>query len=632
MKHFLRTPILLIVALLLGSHSISANSNTVRRKITRKEKKADRLFIRGEYVKSIELYELAANSEKSNQKDHLVSLHLKIARLSVALMLHEKVATYYTFIFENDRSKLTIDDICNYVDALRQCGEFTKAELVCRSFAFDDSYFRNQRFSNLLNSLTYNRHYSVIPDGGVQIEKLPSTSNSAEYWIGDFQGEKFYALSSSYVHDPAKVFYHQNQYMVLNDSLKKQIVFPNVPLAMQNGPVVFGKSGDVMIATVNEYNGIDYISNPNAENSIYRTNLFFSIFDKKRRRWSNFEPIVNNEGIYSYAHPFLTDNDSTLYFTSNRPGGYGGMDLYRIDRVTESEWSTPVNMGPYVNTEGNEIFPSLIDNKMIFSSNGLAGNGGYDIFQVALFNKKPLDGTLYHFPNPINSAFNDFGYRYLDGTEYFVSDRSDSGDDIYQIKRIGTGLQLNQDVHKVDQVNSLTGESVIMAGYDQSIVSESKSVEGNSALYKLYTENQLLLSVYFDFDSDQITMDSQSQISDLMYSGELAGIQSVMVLGYADELGSAQYNMNLSESRAIKVANEIAKYNVIPVIFFEGRGKLLLNLDMLNKESLRLNIGSELSGTSEKYSIDEKKKLLRPARKVDIIVYKLKQNKSILNK
>lgn len=632
MKHFLRTPILLILALLLGSHSVLANSSSVRRKITRKEKKADRLFIRGEYAKSIELYESAVNTEMTRKNQDLISLHLKIARLSVALMLHEKVAVHYTYIFENERTSLSIDDICNYVDALRQCGEFTKAELVCRSFAFDESYFRNQRFTNLLNSVTYNRHYSVIPDNGLQIEKLPSTTNAAEYWIGDFQGDKFYAISSSYVHDPAKVFYHQNQYMVLNDSLKKQIHFPNISLAMQNGPVVFGKTGDLMIVTVNEYNGIDYISNPNAENAIYRTNLFFSFFDKKKRRWSNFEPIVNNEGTYNYAHPFLTDNDSTLFFTSNRPGGYGGMDLYRVNRISESEWNIPVNLGPQVNTEGNEIFPSLIDKKLIFSSNGLAGNGGYDIFQITLYDKKPLDGTLYHYPNPINTAFNDFGYRYFEGTEYFVSDRSDSGDDIYRIKRIGTGLQLNQDVYKVDQVNSLTGESVIMTGYDQSVVSGSKAVEGNSELYKLYAENQLLLSIYFDFDSDQITSDSKILINDLMLSGELAGIESVMVLGYADELGSLQYNMNLSESRAIKVANEVAKYNVIPVIFFEGRGKLLLNLDMLNKESIRLNLGSELSGTNEKYSIDEKKKLLKPARKVDIIVYKLKQNKSILNK
>ncbi|MGL5690823.1 MAG: OmpA family protein [Bacteroidales bacterium] len=620
------------MALLLGSHSVFANSSTVKRKITRNEKKADRLFIRGEYAKSIELYESAIDAEKYDKKQDKISLHLKIARLSVALMLHEKVATHYTYVFDNNQTSLSIDDICNYVDALRQCGEFTKAELVCRSFAFDESYFRNQRFTNLLNSVTYNRHYSVIPDNGLQIEKLPSATNAAEYWIGEFQGDRFYAISSSYVHDPAKVFYHQNQYMVLNDSLKKQISFPNVPFAMQNGPVIFGKNEDLMIATVNEYNGIDYISNPNSENSIYRTNLFFSFFDKKKRRWSNFVPIVDNDGKYSYAHPFLTDNDSTLYFTSNRPGGYGGMDLYRIERISDSQWSVPVNLGPQVNSEGNEIFPSLLDKKLVFSSNGLTGNGGYDIFHITMYNKKPLDGTLYHYPNPINTAFNDFGYRRLDETEYFVSDRSNSGDDIYRIKRIGTGLQLNQDIHIVDHVNSLTGESVVMTGYDQSVVSESKAVEGNSELYRLYAENQLLLSIYFDFDSDQITSESKNQINDLILSGELGGIESVMVLGYADELGSSQYNMNLSESRAIKVANEVAKYNVIPVIFFEGRGKLLLNLDMLNKESIRLNLGAELNGTSEKYSVDEKKKLLRPARKVDIIVYKLKQNKSILNK
>lgn len=626
MNNIPRISVVLALFLFLISQSLYAiNGRSSYRKNSRKEKKADHYFIRGEYNKSILLYESIVNTLEN--KNDLALLHLKIARLCVALMMHQKTVNHYDYVFEHQQLNLTIDDICNYADALRQCKEYAKAELICRSFAFNEHYSRNQRFSNLLNSLIHNRYYSFYPDEAILIENLPLAANSTKYWIGEYQDESFYAMSNSYVQDPSKVFYHQNQFMTLGDSTRKSNVLKILPLAMQNGPVAFSKNGDLMIATVNEYNGIAYIEKPDSENPVYRTNLFYSVLDRAGGRWSGFRPLINNEEKYSYAHPYLINNDSSLLFSSNRPGGYGEMDLYRIDRISNTEWSEPVNLGPLVNTDGNEIFPYVSDGKLIFSSNGFIGNGGYDMYQIVLSGKQPVKGTLYHFPSPINSAFNDFGYKHLAGKEYFVSDRYNRSDNIYQIKRIGSGLQLEQETQKLNFENTLKGSSAIINGYDQSIVKMAKNADGNSSLYKLYKENQLLLSVYFDFDSDQITEESQNLINDLMQSGDLRGVESLRVIGYADELGSSEYNLNLSESRAIKVMNEIAKFKTIPSILHEGRGKLLLKPTLLNNGMINMDLNPELSGVNNIHATDEMKRLLRPARKVDIIVHRVKQNK-----
>lgn len=632
MKGQMTIPVFLLLSLITCSVNLYADNAVWKRKIYRKEKKADQLFIRGDYTKSIDLYESLLNSSKLKNKQDLELLHLKIARLSTALMLHNNAVNHYSYVFESNQERLTIEDVCNYMDALRQCGLHSRAELVCRSFAFDDSFFQNQRFNNMLNSLTYHRHYSLFPDDGVYLAKLPLSSSASEDWIGEYKGEKIYARSRSHVHDPSKIFFHQNHYMLLNDSIETPVVFPNLPVAMQNGPVVFSSDGSLMIATLNEYNGVDYIDNPNSENPIYRTNLCFSVYDKKKKRWSQYEPIFNNEGVYNYAHPFLSDNDSVLFFSSNRPGGYGGMDLYKSKRINEREWGTPINLGPIVNTEGNEIFPYVYNHKLCFSSNGLPGNGGYDLFRVTLEKTQPLKGTLYHFSNPVNSAFNDFGYKIVDDSEYFVSDRDSARDDIFVIKRLDAGLGLNQDIHKLNVENAISGVSNIVHGFNNSITEGMEELKGNSSLYKLYKEKDVLLSVYFDFDSDQITPESKEKIREMMSLDGLENIESLMVIGYADEFGSVQYNQNLSESRAIKVANEIARFNIVPTIYFEGRGKLHLNLDFINKDKIRVNLDSELSAINNKYSDEEKKRLLKPARKVDIIVDRVKRTNTTLNK
>jgi hypothetical protein len=96
-----------------------------------------------------------------------------------------------------------------------------------------------------------------------------------------------------------------------------------------------------------------------------------------------------------------------LIFASNRPGGLGGMDLY-VSYKLGTLWSEPVNLGPKVNTAGNEVFPFIhADNTLYFASNGHGGKGGLDLFQIKLENGDW--GRLDPLPAPFNTPEDDFG-------------------------------------------------------------------------------------------------------------------------------------------------------------------------------------------------------------------------------
>lgn len=138
---------------------------------------------------------------------------------------------------------------------------------------------------------------------------------------------------------------------------------------------------------------------------------------------------------YSFTHPSLSKDGRTLYFASDMPGGFGGMDIY-VSKLVEGEWSEPVNLGPNVNTTENELFPFIHESSYLFySSNGREGFGGMDIYVT-----RKQDGEWLHsenMGNPVNTPSNDFSmFVNRDFTlGYFSSDRAGGlgGDDIYRL-------------------------------------------------------------------------------------------------------------------------------------------------------------------------------------------------------
>jgi outer membrane protein OmpA-like peptidoglycan-associated protein/tetratricopeptide (TPR) repeat protein len=168
------------------------------------------------------------------------------------------------------------------------------------------------------------------------------------------------------------------------------------------------------------------------ETNINRRKLQISSAKLENEKWLSTEYFQYNDSSYNVAHPALIQDGKVLVFSSDRPGGKGGMDLYSCNLNENNTWDAPVNISQ-LNTSGNEIFPSFnSDGDLSFSSNGLLGLGGLDIF-----NSK-FDGKTFSAPEnvkaPINSTYDDFSLTSFNDFEsgYFSTNRFEStaSDDI----------------------------------------------------------------------------------------------------------------------------------------------------------------------------------------------------------
>lgn len=195
-----------------------------------------------------------------------------------------------------------------------------------------------------------------------------------------------------------------------------------------NGPAAMDASGTTLFYTSNNVQGGKRTKD---EQGITRMKIFMAKWDGGKFDGAISLPF-NADG-YSVQHPSVTPDGKILYFASDMPGGQGGMDIW-MSTWNGTGWDAPKNMGSQINTKGNEAFPCVTkEGKLYFSSNGLPGLGGLDVFVTDMVAAPKNVGA------PINSSSDDFGISFLaDGMSgYFSSNRGGKGDndDIYYFKK-----------------------------------------------------------------------------------------------------------------------------------------------------------------------------------------------------
>jgi outer membrane protein OmpA-like peptidoglycan-associated protein len=201
--------------------------------------------------------------------------------------------------------------------------------------------------------------------------------------------------------------------------------------AYHDGPVCFNATGSQIFMT---RNNLENGKVREDEKDVTRLKIFQSNFENGK--WGIDIPFMYNSDKYSCAHPALSADGKTLYFSSDMPGTVGGMDIWKCT-WNGTAWDNPVNLGASINTKGSEIFPTVTkDGVLYFSSNGLPGFGGLDIYSIKA---NETNGSPLNAGSPINSPSDDFGITLGEDQKsgYFTSNRKLQGtnDDIYFFRK-----------------------------------------------------------------------------------------------------------------------------------------------------------------------------------------------------
>lgn len=155
----------------------------------------------------------------------------------------------------------------------------------------------------------------------------------------------------------------------------------------------------------------------------------------EEKGWTNFKKVPFCNPNYSYGHPAISSDGNTLYFVSNIPSAKGATDIFKVNIEGNNEYSQPENLGELVNSTRKEMFPFISEEgTLYFSSDRANGLGGLDIYSAELDDNNHFS-TAKLLPAPINSKYDDFSYVIDDAkNEGYFSSRRPSGkgeDDIY---------------------------------------------------------------------------------------------------------------------------------------------------------------------------------------------------------
>lgn len=336
--------------------------------------------------------------------------------------------------------------------------------------------------------------------------------------------------------------------------------------------------------------------------------IYKATINRQTKQVTDIKELPFNSDQYSCAHPMLTVNEKYLYFASDMPGSIGMSDIYRVKILGNDTYGEPENLGPKLNTEGRETYPFVSqENELYFSSDGHPGLGGLDVF-VAKFDNHVLVSDIKNVGEPVNSKFDDFAF-YMDTQSKmgFVSSNREGGqgfDDIYKLKELKpidckqllkgrvTDKDNNQPladtkVRLHDKDNKFLKEVTTNANGEYAIPdldceayyvirfdkTEYETVEDGlitkkdngetifdikmARVFKKVTTGEDLAklfkisNIYFDLDKSEITERAKKDLFKILTVLEDHPTMSIDINAHTDSRASDQYNLKLSERRAV---------------------------------------------------------------------------------
>jgi hypothetical protein len=381
--------------------------------------------------------------------------------------------------------------------------------------------------------------------------------------------------------------------------------------------------------------------------------IFFSA--SENGKWSlpvNLGSPVNSSSWES--QPSINADGKMLFFSSNRPGGNGGKDLWYSVYKTNKKWSTPKNLGNVINTSGDEMSPFIhFDGKTLyFSSDGRPGMGGLDIY----FSRMQEDSSWTEPKNlgyPINTYNDEMGLTIESGGQkaYFSSKRDEQGGKNIYSFRLYESIRPDPVAYLKGKVSDKETGKTLIAEYELINLSTGKtavinSTDGNGNFlvclpsgfnyglnvsrkgYLFYSENfmfegqhtvmepflkkiklsqlkvgekMLLANVFYEVDSWQLKKESMAELNKLSNLLKENKDLKIEIGGYTDATGSDEYNLSLSEKRALSVVDFLVSNGISHErLKYKGFGNTSPVGDNVTSEGRKLNRRTEVQITEYK--------------------------------
>lgn len=291
-------------------------------------------------------------------------------------------------------------------------------------------------YNNVLNGGEYFQIFPLDNVNGPNDELVSFLGNNNLYFSADRDSTKTDSYSGSWLLKPYVSLYQMNHKILDFDSKEIEYgpVKPETSLGMVEHDVCmrFSENGTQCIFTQFGTNK----AKRDLQNTILNNKI--ALKEKNDEGWSEVNlNLPCNSKDFSSMHPCFVPDADKIYFSSDRPGGFGGFDLY-VMYYKNGQWSSPVNLGPEINTEGHEVYPFFsTDNKLYFSSDGHAGLGGFDIYHTS--NEHGIWKPVSNMGGPVNSIKDDVAFV-MDSSNtiaYLSSNRvPEKKMDIYVLKKV----------------------------------------------------------------------------------------------------------------------------------------------------------------------------------------------------
>lgn len=582
----MKTKVLLIIFVIFCTFSFA------------QRKLADKFFKDYAYIKATELYKEAV--KKGNDSEHVLTrlgdCYYFNSRADKAAEWYGKAVSQYP--------KIDPEYIYKYILTLRSISDYEMADTWIQIFNEIQEDSKKAKNFVLIDSDVFEELAST---DGIYIETKSLSINSEHSEFGGFEhnGKFYFSSARNTLNNALNNVYRWNEEPFLNiyqsdvttSNGEKEFSDPesissDINTKYHEASISITNDGKTLYYTRNNLTkrkGLGTDRQGTTHLKIYKATL---IDDK----WQNIEELPLNDKTYSNGHPALSPDGKTLFFVSDREGGYGMSDIYKVAINDDGTYGEPENLGDKINTEGKEVFPYVdSENMLYFSSEGFTNLGLLDIFKSNILNDP--DAKVENLGAPFNSGGDDFSFfiNNEDNTGYFSSNNRDGGqggDDIYSFKtfkcqQIIKGIASNSltleplqsvKVELIDKAGKIINEAETNEKGEYSFevdCNEKYTIRGSKPDYKddlkevntsvidsyenitdlslmpLIIDDKIVINpIFFDFDKWDIRTDAKYELESIVDVMREHTTMVIKIESHTDSRGTNRYNMKLSDRRA----------------------------------------------------------------------------------